>query len=97
MPCGTKQPTKRGLGAAAVCAKAVPAGIMASRSGKASVAPALRRTVRRDKCFLERNVIAVLLLIFRNATGGLARGLLSGVWQFHIGLERRALHDAEDK
>src|SRR5262249_8392751 len=97
MPCGTKQPTKRGLGAAAVCANATPAGIIASRSGKARVAPALRKTVRRDKCFFLRNVIAVLLLILGYITGGLARGLLGGVGQLHVGLERRALHDAEDK
>src|SRR5215469_4122797 len=32
-PCGTKQPTNRGLGAAAVWASAVPAGIIASKSG----------------------------------------------------------------
>src|SRR5579862_6771094 len=36
MPCGTKQPTKRGFGTAAVCASKVEAGTIASRNGSAS-------------------------------------------------------------
>ena len=59
MPCGTKQPTNRGFGLAAVCASAVAAGIMASRNGSASVAPAPRRTVRREMCFLVINMSSV--------------------------------------
>src|ERR1700683_1097144 len=39
IPCGTKQPTKRGLGTAAVAASAVEAGIMASKSGSARGKP----------------------------------------------------------
>src|SRR5580692_11593798 len=47
----------RSLGAAAVCASAVAAGIIASSSGRASVAPAPRSTVRRDRCFFVRNMV----------------------------------------
>src|SRR5579864_8735807 len=86
MPCGTKQPTNRGLGLAAVCASATPAGTIASRSGSASAAPAPRRTVRRDMCFFVINIIAVFLL-----TG---RHLLAVVY-FHVHLERGALHDTQ--
>src|SRR5436309_14616333 len=57
MPCGTKQPTNRGFGFAAVCASAVAAGTIASRSGNASVAPAPRRIVRREMCFLDMNMV----------------------------------------
>src|SRR5580704_10692190 len=77
MPWHTKQPTNRGLGVAAVCARAVEAGIIASRSGKASVAPAPRRMVRRDMCFLVINVMAVFLLCQRAA-----RGWLSSTFMF---------------
>ncbi len=56
MPCGTKQPTKRGFGTAAVAASAVEAGIIASRSGSASVTPLPLRTVRREMCFLVINI-----------------------------------------
>jgi hypothetical protein len=38
---------------------AVEAGIIASRRGSASVAPAPRNIVRRDMCFFVMNVMAV--------------------------------------
>ena len=46
-PCGCQMPQKRGTGAAAVRASAVPAGTMASSRGSATVAPTPRRNVRR--------------------------------------------------
>src|SRR5579863_4047862 len=45
-----------GVGFAAVCARAVRAGIMASSSGSASVVPTPRKTVRRVRCFLVTNI-----------------------------------------
>ncbi len=44
------------FGAAAVAASAVRAGIIASSSGSASVAPTPRSTVRRDRCFFVTNM-----------------------------------------
>src|SRR6185312_5981567 len=44
------------LGAAAVFASAVCAGIMASSRGNAMLAPAPLSTVRRERCFLVRNM-----------------------------------------
>src|SRR5690606_6433083 len=58
-PCGKYTKARRGLGAAAVFARAVPAGIIASSRGSAIAAPAPFRTVRRDRCFLERNMALV--------------------------------------
>src|SRR5580658_2180786 len=55
-PCGKYTYPRRGLMLAAVSAHAVPAGIMASSSGSAMTAPAPLRTVRRDRCFLVRNM-----------------------------------------
>src|SRR5688572_17380168 len=52
---------KRGFGRAAVCARAVAAGTMASRSGRASVTPAPRSTVRRDRYLLVRNMTSLSL------------------------------------
>src|SRR5580692_907899 len=46
------------LGAAAVCTRATVAGIIASSNGSAITAPTPRRTVRRDKCFLVRNIMS---------------------------------------
>src|ERR1700730_4973104 len=57
MPWHTKQPTNRGFGLPAVCANAVAAGTIASSSGSASAAPAPRRTVRREMCFLVINIV----------------------------------------
>src|SRR3712207_4129873 len=49
-----------GIGAPAVWASAVRAGIIASSSGNATVAPRPRSTVRRDRCFLVTNIVALL-------------------------------------
>src|SRR3990167_920062 len=49
-----------GVGPAAVWASAVRAGIMASSSGSAIVAPTPRSTVRRDRCFFVMNIVALL-------------------------------------
>src|ERR1700733_2666750 len=46
------------FGAAAVCARATAAGIIASSNGSATTAPTPRRTVRRDRCFLVRNIMS---------------------------------------
>src|SRR6188508_2244751 len=56
-PWGKYTSPRRGLGAAGVCASTVAAGIMASSSGRARVAPAPFRTARRDRCFLNTNMI----------------------------------------
>src|SRR5437867_5769979 len=96
MPCGKKIPMKRGLGAAAVCASAELAGIIASRSGSASVQPALFRNVRRRMCFFAMNIWL---------SGSLAAGPFRGdgvtrhrpFLNLHVHLERRAVDDAEDE
>src|ERR1700733_2165056 len=44
------------FGAAAVCASATLAGIIASSKGNATTAPTPRNTVRRDKCFFVMNI-----------------------------------------
>src|SRR2546430_15484677 len=96
MPCGKKIPMKRGLGAAAVCASAELAGIIASRSGSASVQPALFRNVRRRMCFFAMNIWL---------SGSLAAGLFRGdgvtrhrpFLNLHVHLERLAVDDAEDE
>src|SRR5450755_2167868 len=46
----------RKVGLAAVCASAVPDGIMESKSGRAMAAPTPCRKVRRCKCFFVRNM-----------------------------------------
>src|SRR5262245_46392363 len=46
----------RVFGDAADWASAVAAGTIESRSGSASVTPAPRRNVRRERCFLEMNM-----------------------------------------
>jgi len=55
IPCGKKIPAKRLFGAAAVCARAVAAGTIASSSGRATVIPAPRRNVRRGIRLLVMN------------------------------------------
>jgi hypothetical protein len=57
MPCGKKMPAKRGFPAAAVCASAELTGIIASRSGSASVHPALFRNSRRGMCRFGMNMV----------------------------------------
>src|SRR5262245_19935792 len=61
-PCGKYTKHSRVAGAAAVCAQAVPAGIIASSNGKAIDAPAPFKTVRRDKCFRVRNMLRFSVL-----------------------------------
>src|SRR5690606_33929839 len=61
-------------GVAAVCASAVRAGIIASSSGSAMVAPTPRRTVRRDRCFFVMNI---LLSSFPTQGSGVIRKSLS--------------------
>src|ERR1700732_627118 len=56
-PWGTKMPVKRVFGFAAVLIRGVCAGTMESSSGSANATPAPRRTVRRDTCFLVRNIL----------------------------------------
>src|ERR1700730_11053365 len=56
-PWGTKIPVKRVFGLAAVLTRGVCAGTIESSSGSANAAPAPRRTVRRDRCFLVRNIL----------------------------------------
>ena len=53
-----------GVALAAVCASAVRAGIIASSSGRPSVAPSPRRTVRRVRCFLVTNMSVAPYLAF---------------------------------
>ena len=55
-PCGTYTKPTRGFTAAAVFASAVPAGIIASSSGRAMAAPAPLSIVRRERCFFVRNM-----------------------------------------
>src|SRR5688572_28192290 len=56
------QPSRVREAAATVWAKAVRAGIIDSRSGKASVTPTPFRNVRRDRCFFVTNAILDLLI-----------------------------------
>ena len=55
-PCGMYTKPRRGLMAAAVFAKAVLAGIIASSNGSEMATPAPFRTVRRERCFFVRNM-----------------------------------------
>src|ERR1700733_14870514 len=66
----------RGLGAAAVLARAVEAGIIASSSGRPTVAPRPRRTVRRLRCFFVMNMSGPLKVCgdMRGCSWHLARG-----------------------
>ena len=50
-------PQKRLFGSAAVLTSGVPAGIIESSSGSASVTPMPRRNVRRGRCFFVMNMI----------------------------------------
>src|SRR5215475_15104534 len=69
-----------GVNFAAVWARAVCAGIIASSSGSPTATPAPRRNVRRDKCFLVMNIIGSLI----------TRNLLRSPH-----LERRAVNDTQ--
>ena len=73
-PCGKYMKPRRGLDAATVCASAVPAGIMASSNGRAIVAPAPLRTVRRDRCFFVKNITGLLRSRLISSLPALGRG-----------------------
>src|SRR5213079_3251994 len=88
MPWGTNVATNRGFGVAAVCARTVAAGTIASSSGNASVTPVPRRKVRREMCFFEMNMVSLC----RSLTSG---GLLRGFRGPDVVLKWRALDDAE--
>src|ERR1700733_7027961 len=94
MPCGTKHPTNRGFGVAAVCACAVEAGIIASSSGSASVTPVPFKTVRREMCFLVINIAAVFSYVLPPMLS--SRPLLVVGARLHVHLKRSALHDTQD-
>src|SRR5688572_31851784 len=93
-PCGTYTNPNRCFGAAAVWANAEAAGTMPSSSGKATVAPRPRSTVRRGMAFFV--VIMTLtswLSVYRNASAALPclPERLGGI-PF---LKRHALHDTQ--
>src|SRR5262245_338663 len=93
MPCGKKMPTKRGLGvAASVAARATDAGSIASSSGKPSVHPALLRNVRRGTCRFVMNIGLLRSLASVPCAG--VNGCRRWFGDFHIHLERLAVHDA---
>src|SRR5687767_13610858 len=73
-------------GFATVWPSSVAAGIIDSSSGSASVTPAPRRKVRRDKCAFVMNAISV------SAAGPKGPALL-----LHAFLERVAVDDAQDQ
>jgi hypothetical protein len=56
-PCGMKQRPSLICGRAAVCARSVRAGTIASRNGSDMVTPTPRMNVRRERCFLNRAFI----------------------------------------
>src|ERR1043165_9670448 len=61
-PCGNPTNAKRfGAVPAAVCAHAVAAGVIASRSGSAMVAPTPLSTARREMCFCDRYIVGLLV------------------------------------
>src|SRR5678815_5608336 len=55
-------PQNRLFGVAAVLAKGVCAGSIASSNGSATVTPAPRRNVRRERCFFEMKFIVPVSL-----------------------------------
>src|SRR5687768_4026588 len=91
MPCGLKMPTNRCGRAAAVDDCAVPAGIIDSRKGNASAAPAPFSTVLLDMCFL---VINILPLLASRSTSGLHG---TRCRRFRIHLEGLAFDNTHDQ
>src|SRR6185503_5270021 len=91
---GMNTKPSRLTGFAAVCAHAVPAGIMASSNGNASAAPPLFSNVRRGIAFFVRNIAGPFLNLF-------AACYLAGctiLLQFNAPhLKRSALHDPENQ
>ena len=57
-PCTISMQASRTL-PAAVCARAVRAGTMASRNGRATVTPRPLRAARRDRCFCVMNIVSL--------------------------------------
>ncbi|MND00296.1 hypothetical protein D3C83_188540 [compost metagenome] len=56
-PCGKPMKARRfGVWPAAVWAKAVAAGFMASSRGRAMAVPTPRSTARRERCFFVMNI-----------------------------------------
>src|SRR4029077_12604705 len=76
-PCGKPIKASRfGDAPAAVCAHAVAAGFIASRSGSAMVAPTPFNTVRRVTCFLNTySALSPLLIPDARAAGPTRSGL----------------------
>src|SRR5712691_1293554 len=97
IPCGKNMPTTRPLeGAAAVCARAVAAGTIASSNGSAKVTPAPLRNIRRGICFFETNMLAAPL--FTILVARRLRLTRNGrVHALRVHLKRLALDDAEDE
>src|SRR5690606_6582517 len=79
----------RGFGAAAVCASAVAAGTMASRKGSATLAPRLRSTWRRERCFLVMN-----MAVPPGSSSVVERQAVAALRGQGLHLESGALHDA---
>src|ERR1700674_5851487 len=83
-------PTKRGIfGSAAAFAKGAHAGNIESSSGKASVTPAPRNTVRREICFWVMNM--------RSPSFLLPACRRHRAFGFAIHLERVALDDPQNQ
>src|SRR5438552_3570083 len=60
IPCGTKMPTNRDFGLAAVLLNGVCAGTIESSIGNASVTPTPRRNALLGMCFLVMNIVSAL-------------------------------------
>src|SRR4029450_6443248 len=90
---GMNTKPRRRTGFAAVCAHAVPAGIMASSHGHASAAPPPFRTVRPGIAFFVRNIALTFPNLFDARYLPGCRVFL----QFSAPhLKRSALHDPEN-
>src|SRR5581483_5029690 len=87
----------RVLGAAAVRASSVPAGIIESSSGSASDTPAPFRNVRRGRCFFEMNMDAAPLIDHLSEMECVTRSLRPGapLHPFLLHPEWLAFHDAD--
>src|SRR5262249_22133595 len=71
-PCTISMQTRRALPAAAVFARSVDAGTIASSSGSDNVAPMPFSAVRRDMCFLVMKLIMSALQVHRPSSDGTA-------------------------
>ena len=69
-------PQKRLFGSAAVLTSGVPAGIIESSSGSASVTPMPRRNVRRGRCFFVMKDMIRSPYRCSNAPAALSSGML---------------------